>query len=329
MDKITKLNIDERKEVFNQSSELLNIQDFIIEKDFWVCWILEKLFSNMELSQILCFKGGTSLSKSFNLINRFSEDIDLILSQNVILEDGEQLKQASKNKQTKFNKIFEERAEKYISTILKEKISNVIKPICSVKSDDTDKHTLLVEYPTSTNKYSYVQPIIKLEIGPLALWNPNETYEINSFVGQAFPKLCLSKPTIPTIKPERSFWEKITILHHESNRPETSPLPPRYSRHYYDVFMLGHSKVKEIAFNSLNLLDEVVNFKMTYYPRPWAKYEEAKPGSIKLLPPKHNEKNLIEDYDKMKTMFYPGSKIPLWNEIVKYLCELEQEINEL
>jgi len=126
---------------------------------------------------------------------------------------------------------------------------------------------------------------------------------------------------------ERTFWEKATILHHEANRPESSKLPQRYSRHYYDLAMMARSNIKEKALQRLDLLENVVEFKKRFYHRGWANYDAAKPGTLKLLPPLHIEKRLREDYKAMKSMIF-GRYLD-FDEIIKILEQLEQKINQL
>jgi hypothetical protein len=326
MDRIASADKRERLAIFNEVAVKAKLPNYIVEKDFWVSWVLGKIFTDEELSQILCFKGGTSLSKAFHLIERFSEDIDIILSLKTVLHDGELLEQPSNSKQAAFNKIIENRAGEYISTTLKDKIAKLLSPICTVKPNEADCHVLHIIFPRVFD-YFYITPEIKLEIGPLALWNPNDRFRITSFVDQYLPELKLSEPHVPTIRPERTFWEKITILHHEHYRPVESPVPPRYSRHYYDIFKMGHSDVKTKAFTNIELLKEVVAFKKRFYPRGWAKYEEAFPGTMCLIPAIHNQSALIEDYGRMKNMIY--GKTPSWEEIMAYIASLETEINQL
>jgi predicted nucleotidyltransferase component of viral defense system len=329
MDKIALASNSERKKLFLTVADKTGLSDFVVEKDFWASWILGKIFANESLSRILCFKGGTSLSKAFGLIDRFSEDIDLILSQNTILKEGEQLFQPSNTKQAEFNKEFEQRAVHYITTILKDMLVATLGHICEVIVDKDDRHTLLVKTQKVFNYTDYIAPDIKLEIGPLALWNPNDCYPLSSFVAIALPELKLQSPVIPTIKPERTFWEKITILHHEHYRPDGSQIQPRYSRHYYDVFKISNSSVKASALTNLDLLKEVVEFKKRFYPRGWAKYDEAFPGTLQLKPAKHNLSALELDYTKMQRMFFKNTSVPTWNEILEHLHQLENEINNL
>lgn len=326
MDRIAQTSTKERSRIFLEAGSKLNLPPYIIEKDFWVSWTLGKIFSDSGLSQELCFKGGTSLSKGFSLIDRFSEDIDLILSQHLILEPSEELLQASRTKQDKFNKMIEERAGEYISNNLKDLISSVLAPICSVNADENDKHVLWVIFPKQF-AYEYIRPEIKLEIGPLALWNPNEQTQLMSFLARALPELNLKEPIVPIIKPERTFWEKITILHLEHHRPEGKNIAERHSRHYYDVYKLGNSNIKEQALNQLELLEEVVDFKNCFYPCNWANYEGAHVGTIRLLPALHSQEILAKDYKKMENMIF--GEYPSWDTIIVFLEKLEKEINEL
>lgn len=119
----------------------------------------------------------------------------------------------------------------------------------------------------------------------MAAWTPSEEIQIEPYASQYYPFVFSSLGTrIRTVKPERTFWEKITILHQEANRPESKPMKPRYFRHYYDIYRMLSTSVKESAFNHLDLLNKVVEFKKKFYPVNWAKYDEATPGTLKLLP---------------------------------------------
>lgn len=326
MDKIALADKRERQAIFTDTAAKANLNKNIVEKDFWVSWTLGKIFSAQKLNEMLCFKGGTSLSKVFGIIERFSEDIDLILAQSTVMKNGEELIQASHSKQERFNAEIEKRAGIFISNELKKMISNAVSSVCTVETDDNDNHILHIIFPKTFN-YEYIQPTIKLEIGPLALWNPNEKYPIKSFVGEYQPALGLNNPIITTIKPERTFWEKITILHQEANRPPASPVPLRYSRHFYDIYKMAQTEVKTKAFQDLTILKEVASFKSTFYPRKWAKYEEACPGTMKLLPSDTNLKIFEDDYKKMERMIY--GEIPSWSEIIKCMKKLEKEITNL
>ena len=230
------------------------------------------------------FKGGTSLSKIYGLIERFSEDIDLILDWNLLTEE-DPYAERSKTKQNKYNALVNEKAEEYIKDELLPIVSEILESHCKCKIKNNDEFSIEIQYPVTFSDAA-ILPYILLEIGPLALWLPSNEFEITSFAAKEFPEL-FEEPAckVKAILAERTFWEKATILHKEANREEGKSLPLRYSRHYYDLAMMAKSDVKEKALADLVLLEDVVEFKRRFYRCNWAKYEDAKPGTLKLLPP--------------------------------------------
>ncbi len=322
---IAKSSEAERKALFTQAANDLKMNSEMIEKDFWVCWTLNRIFSDESLKKILCFKGGTSLSKAFHLIERFSEDIDLILDWNTISKGVEVIKEGrSRNQQNKLNETLLEDSKVFISSVLKEKIEGVIGDICTVEVDYDDGNNLCIRYPKGISG-DYLLPYIKLEIGPLAAWMPNAVYPIKPYISYMTPQLKFENILVSTIKAERTFWEKATILHAEHFRPKGTP--ERYSRHYYDLYKMAKSEVRKQAFDNLDLLDEVVQFKQRFYYTAWANYEEAFPKTFHLLPKDENVKMLRADYKKMREMIF--GEYPDFDEIISVLKDLETEINGL
>lgn len=326
MNKIANLPKQQRSELFSETATLMKTTNAIVEKDFWVVWTLNKIFSDDRLNKILMFKGGTSLSKVFNLIGRFSEDIDLILDWRLISKVNPLSEQESKNKQVKFNEQINENAKVFIKDQLLPIFSQILSPLCTCSIAE-DGFSINVKYPNAFDD-SYLRPEILLEIGPLASWLPSDSFEISSFAAQKFPQVFeKSNCTVNTIVAKRTFWEKATILHHEANRPSDSAIPTRYSRHYYDLAMMAQSEVKNEALADLNLLQNVVEFKQKFYPRKWAKYEEAVPRTLKLLPLEFRLDSLEKDYKAMQNMIF--DKYISFDEIIGILGKLEKEINEV
>lgn len=326
MNKIANLPKQQRSELFSETATLMKTTNAIVEKDFWVVWTLNKIFSDDRLNKILMFKGGTSLSKVFNLIGRFSEDIDLILDWRLVSNENPLNDQESKNKQVKFNEEINENAKVFIKDQLLPIFSQILSPLCTCSIAE-DRFSINVKYPNAFDD-SYLRPEILLEIGPLASWLPSDSFEISSFAAQKFPQVFeKSNCTVNTIVAKRTFWEKATILHHEANRPADSAMPTRYSRHYYDLAMMAKNEVKEEALVDLDLLKNVVEFKQKFYPRTWAKYEEAIPGTLKLLPPEFRLDSLEKDYKAMQNMVF--DKHISFDEIIGILGKLEKEINEI
>ena len=319
------LTIDERSLYFEQASGRLDLPPAAIEKDFWVTWVLGRLFSSPLLASKVLFKGGTSLSKVFGLIERFSEDIDLVLDWNEVVPEDPNLER-SKTKQDQFNKAVPERSREYIERVFLPEVLRLMAGICSAEVETGAPDVISIRYPTKFSD-SYLRPEIRLEIGPLAQWIPHARYAVTSYVADAFPDL-FEEPAchVIAIKAERTFWEKATILHHEAHRPESSEIPARYSRHYYDLYMMAaNESLKQVVLRDLELLESVVAFKMKFYPRGWARYDLARPGTLRLVPSDQRLMELHSDYDAMKEMIF--GDCPAFQDMVVVLRALEDEIN--
>lgn len=326
MERIASFNKSQLRELFNETAIKKQVTPAIAEKDFWVTWVLSKIFADGYLSKILMFKGGTSLSKVFKLIERFSEDIDLILDWNTVTQDNPLLAR-SNSQQNKFNQSLNDSAHEFMQDQILPRLNALLQPICQCELDHTSKLVIQVNYPAVFNDL-YLRPQILLEIGPLAAWLPFGEYTITSFAADAFPQLFTHAICqVKAIVAERTFWEKATILHHEANRPADSKLPLRYSRHYYDLAMLASSIVKNNALADMRLLNDVVEFKLKFYPRNWAKYEECLTGNLKLIPPDRRLKTLHDDYKQMRTMIFGNYSD--FSDILAILQQLENKINSL
>ena len=326
MDKVALLSEKDRRQLFAETAAAMKTVPAITEKDFWVVWVLDKLFSHAPLKDVLQFKGGTSLSKAFHLIGRFSEDIDLILDWREVAQ-GDPNQERTQSQQNKFNEATNEQAKAHIENILLPDISALLAPLCDCQIDAGNRFNISVRYPALYEENS-LRPEILLEIGPLASWSPSALFEIEPYAARYFPQVFeKSFCRVPTILAKRTFWEKATILHQEAHREMQKPMSPRYSRHYYDLAWLARSPVKAEALADFALLDEVTAFKQRFYPSGWAHYELAKPGGLKLLPPEVRMREIESDYKKMQEMIFD---MPLsLDDIVQTLRDLESEINAL
>ena len=326
MDRVAGLPAARRSELFSETAARRGMTPAIVEKDFWVTWTLDKLFAHHNLSRILMFKGGTSLSKVFGLIERFSEDIDLILDWNILTGENPQASR-SKAKQEKLNKAINEKAQEYIAGEMREQVAECIGAICQCEVDATDPHVLNIRYPGAFAD-EYLRPELRLEIGPLASWLPFGEFTIRPYAAEAFSAVfSRGECRVKAIKAERTFWEKATILHQEAHRPEDKVQPSRYSRHYYDLAKMAISPIKAAALENHELLANVVDFKKRFYASGWAAYDLAKPGTLRLIPPAHILKSVKADYQKMRTMIY--GDYPAFEAIITQLQSLEDEINGL
>ena len=327
--KISKTDLEQ---VIRNASHKLGIHEAILEKDYWVCFALNYLFSSCKWKQAFTFKGVTSLSKCFNLIGRFSEDIDLILDWRYIgYSINEPWDNRSNTKQDKFNKETNQKTQDFLMLELlpqlQEGFSELLEDTFALKIDEKDKQTILFEYP-KTFTSTYLTQSVKLEIGALAAWIPSDIVTIVPELRKIYPMLFDGNGIeVRTVLPERTFWEKATILHHEANRPKELAMPKRYARHYYDLFCMANSIYKDAAFKNIELLPKVVEFKQKFYPRGWAHYESATSKTIKLIPDDDRIEEIRTDYKEMQEMFF--GTYPEFDYIIDVLRSLEDELHKL
>ena len=332
MKKVARLTNEERQELFQATAIKMSMRPEVIEKDFWVCFMLDHLFNDCEYNDAFVFKGGTSLSKAYHVIERFSEDIDLILDWRKIINDEvNPWDERSKTKQDLFNKQINSEAAKFykeelipqLNVEMKEKLGDG-----EWISVDTEDEMVVNFYYPQIFEAEYLRSCVRLEIGPLAEWMPSHETTVTPFAAEKYPDIFSQKATsVLTIDVERTFWEKLTILHKIANFPEGKTLPARYARHLYDVYNLGNSWVKESAFNRKELLEKDVAFKQKFYYAKGAHYETATLGSIELLPRESVISALQEDYQAMRNMIY--GNIPEFEELLEFLEKLQEEVHGL
>lgn len=246
MQNILRLSEQDREDLFRETAARRNITPAAAEKDFWICLVLGCLFRHQELRHILRFKGGTALAKCFHIIERFSEDIDLVLDWTQLSQQDPE-KERSRTQQAAFNKELNERARHWIRASLLPELTDMLAPDCTVSVDPSEGLHVHVAYTTLFDA-SYLRPAILLEAGPLASMSPSSQYEIQPFAAEYFPEIFdQTNVHVEAIVPERTFWEKVTILHAQAHRKADSHMPPRYARHYYDVFRMLQTPVRERA----------------------------------------------------------------------------------
>lgn len=331
------LSETDRRKLCHSFENEFGIEPAVIEKDIWVCIMLDYLFNRSEWKDHLVFKGGTSLSKAFHIIERFSEDIDIILDWRMLGckqdgSDNDPWAERSKSKQDKFVKTINQKtisllAEKFLPTLNGEveRMSGIVNTVLIPDSALKSGPLLLFQYPRLFDSDS-ILPEIRLEIGALAAWGNPVKMEVNSLISECnsaiFPNTSILLPTIPL---ERAFWEKATIAHKEAHRGASSELPPRYARHYYDLHCMYNSPHFNQISADIDTLKEVLAFNDKFYICNWAAYGEALEGKMKFLPAPAHVDSLYDDYERMRGMIY-GS-IPDFDEIIQSLEGLEKDVN--
>ena len=329
MEKIVLMSKEDRKFIFTQTAIKLNMNPIIIEKDFWICYVLDYIFNKSKFRNIFTFKGGTSLSKAYNVISRMSEDIDLILDWRILgIKETEPLEDRSKRQQEIYNNKINELANKFIEKEIYEDLTQGFKHIKDLEIERDIKNQLInIYYPqTITFENIGLLPCIRLEIGPLASWTPAVDTEITPYISNIIPGFNVSSTIVRTVSISRTFYEKLTILHREKNRADHKKMPPRYARHYYDVYKIYKSHYFEKIILERELLEKVTNFKIKFYNDNWAKYNDILIDKISLVPNDYRIKEIEQDYKAMKEMLI--GDIPSLDEIIKALHELELIINK-
>lgn len=255
MDKFAALPAEERKTYFQQAAERHGrITAQLMEKDFWVCWTLKRLFELSEFCSHLTFKGGTSLSKVYNAIDRFSEDIDISIERDFLGFGGEKDPEkgtSGKEQQRRIDRLKEscqsavtDALHPQLRAAIAEKLGANDEWELALDANDADSQTLLFQFPRSIHEgiSSYFAPSVKIEIGARSDHFPVEDAKISAYVTEIIPDIVHSfDVSVRVLQARRTFWEKATILHMLYHCPDQKPFPSRMSRHYYDLFQLANS----------------------------------------------------------------------------------------
>jgi hypothetical protein len=338
LNRIAQLAASSRAEIFVETANRRALAEALVEKDFWVCWTLAQIFSIEQLREGLLFKGGTSLSKVFGVIERFSEDIDLAVDYTMLGFTGARHPLAPGLSRTKQMALLGEMlraCQNYIAGEFLDRLctrcTEVLGPQGPWKLvvDEHDPNIVHFFYPPAVQSpVAYIAPRVTLELGTHAEFIPRGQFTIRAFAAAEFPKLFeQAEAPVISLLAKRTFWEKAMILHAEFHRPPAKTLPGRYSRHYYDVAMMAARPVKQEAFEDLDLLAAVVKHKQTFYASGWAQYPLAVPGTFRLAPPESRIQVLRQDYREMAVMIF--GEPPPFDQIIQSLTTLEQEINAL
>lgn len=329
MDRFLEIDIEERELIISNVADKKRLSKAIIEKDFWVCWTLDYLFNQFKYKNFVCFKGGTCLSKVYNLIERFSEDIDIALDWTCLgMNNEDAYLERSGRQQQKFNVIANDKTKKYIREVwlpqIKKDFNTKLGDKFSLYIDELDPHTICFAYPQMHKDISILQ-IIRIEIGVLAEAFPSTNQNVETYISEVYPKLFNQHLiNVTAVDSIRTFFEKITILHREAKRTNAN-YPLRYSRHFYDVFKMIENGIGERALQQLEILEQVVMFKKRFYACNWAEYDNVIKGECLLVPNNEALQIFEEDYQVMKGMIY--GEYPSFIEIINLLRQYEEILN--
>lgn len=324
-----------RSQIYDSAFLELGMDALILEKDVWVCWALDALFTIND-GVGMAFKGGTSLSKVYKAISRFSEDIDVTiayesLNQNIEPFDTNQTGGARK----RLASVMTDSVHTYVKNTIEPHFRRLLTAQLPNGGWDLqvldDGEILNLTYPTITeapeSDNGYIQKVVKMEFGGKNATTPNEKQIVNPYLQGFTGGAVLPSAQVIVLSPQRTFWEKATLAHVECNRGEPRKGANRLSRHWYDLFMLAGHEIGRGALNDRALLADVVRFKKVFYDSPYADYEACLNRGLRIVPSPEAVESLRSDYREMIRQSMFQGEPPVFELIIKRLRVLEADIN--
>jgi hypothetical protein len=335
------LTPERRARAFAQAATQRGVDAAILEKDFWVCWLLGVLFVEPDVAPHLVFKGGTALAKVFGAIDRFSEDVDLSVAPAFVGADAQAFEALTSRTRrdaaiTEMQRLCSVKVQDVIAPRLEAAIQNALGSpakggtwLTFELDAQGQSPNLYFDYPASQTKgLSYIRRNVKLELGSLTDQQPVERHAVRPWVAEEFPSLFTDwHCEVIALDLPRTFWEKATILHAEYHRPEDQPTPDRYARHYADVARLLEHSTAAAFLADKTLCSRIADWKSRVFARGWARYDLARHGSFRLTPPTHRWEALAHDYAVMRPMFLKEPRP--FAEVMQQLATAEQAINSM
>lgn len=324
------ISILEKKEIFRGLTDTLKQPAISIEKDWWVVQTLRLIFE-MDCADSLVFKGGTSLSKAWGLIERFSEDIDLALDRKYLGFEGElSNQQIKKLRKASFKYITD---EFYPALKVKFKdagLSDLEIKIAETTESDQDPRIIEIYYPSVFNELGYIRPKVIIEVGSRSLREPFSVRSFNSYVGEYFPDTAFADSliNIPTVNPERTFLEKIFLLHEEFQKPLDKIRVDRLTRHLYDLEILMDTEFAMKALKDSKLYQDIVDHRKLYTSIRGVDYDNHSPQKINPIPPAGIIDQWETDYKKMQQNMIYGKSLS-FSDLIERMKELKSRLNNL
>ena len=328
----------DRLGLFLATAERLGTPVQNVEKDFWVCWTLDALFNGLPADgPRLLFKGGTSLSKAFGLISRFSEDIDITVFREDLgqpVEPADLVGLSGKKRKATLDAILAA-CQAYIVGPFTQQLNELAaqalpKGSFKIEADEDDGQTVLFWYPAVTAPGGdYIRAAVKIEAGAKSALDPHIAATVVPYVGQDLPDLDLNVGNVTTVKPERTFWDKIMILHglrqwHEK-RGVLRHGGQRVSRHYYDIYRLAQAQDIAAWQADKGLAEDCATHAQLFFGSADLGLDTATPGSFTLSPGEEMRVALAKDYAAMSGMIF--GEIPTLEDVLAKVADVERALN--
>ncbi|APZ47697.1 hypothetical protein BW723_15970 [Polaribacter reichenbachii] len=331
MDEWFKLSEDDRRIVINQASANSGLLPVAVEKDLWVMIALQAIFST-EVAEHLVFKGGTSLSKAWGIIERFSEDIDLAIDRSFFGFKGELSRSQVKNLRKASCKYVAKKFHILLeNALLKNGVKEFELSVTEFEESDTDPLAIEIRYKSLVEQQEYLQPRILIEISSRSLIEPYENKKLSSIISEIYPnENFIDQPiNIPTVIPTRTLIEKMFLLHEEFQKPKDRKIrSERMTRHLYDISRLMDTEYLEKVISDKDLYNTIIEHRSKLTKVSWVDYDKHSYSTLNFIPPKEIIDEYEKDYEAMKeSMFY--GETDSFESLIKKLKKLNDRINNL
>ncbi len=331
--KLTDLDIRLQRDVINNVSQKTGLSPVSIEKDWWVVQVLRTLFE-LPYSKSLSFKGGTSLSKCWHLIERFSEDVDMAIDREYLGFDGELSKTQISDKLRRASCSF---VRERLKHDLREQL--VVQGIDGGKFDvtvnitpvtTTDPEVISIHYRSLFQPSGYIADAVKIEVSGRSMNDPVEPCAVRSLIDEQYPDAAFAEPPIVTraVSAERTFLEKLFLMHEELAKPTEQIRVSRMSRHLYDLAMMSMSGVADRALGDEDLYRRVVEHRRKFIGLKDFNYDTLYPSSLKIVPPESISEQWREDYRIMEEQMVYG-KAPDYDSLMSTIITLNEQVAAL
>lgn len=328
------LDAQDQSQIYRALAPQLARSPIVLEKDVWVCWVLQCLFT-MPDRLPMAFKGGTSLSKVFGVIARFSEDVDITLDYRGLDGSFDPFGEGvSKTKLKKFSESLKCFVRDYAYDVVKPYIQNSLIAEFGSHAESfrleisENGEQVRLHYPTVLEASGdYLGNSVLIEFGGRNITEPNAEHNVEPDIAQYLTDLTFPCSTVRVLSPARTFWEKATLMHVECQRNELRTGAERLSRHWYDLAMLANRDHGQTAIQDRALLEDVVKYKKAFYNAGYANYDACLIGQLRLIPKDEMLVALRDDFHRMISAGMFIDAPPTFEAIVDSLRELETIIN--
>ena len=332
-------NLDDvyRRRSLNQATLISGISPKAIEKDWWVTFALNLLFTS-KYANYLVFKGGTSLSKGWNIIDRFSEDIDIVLDSEIfgfkyIDKPSKTYVEQLRREGCRFtsNEIASELRSQLAKIEIPKDLYSIEVEAIRENMPDTDPQVIYLNYKSLFDSSKYLADRVKIEFSVRSQNEPRDNRLIQTLLNIHYPnELYMEEPfLVPSIKPNRTLIEKILLLHEEYNRDDENKMRTfRMSRHYYDLFRINLYPEYSMSLSDSLFINEIIENRKAYSRLRHFNYSTLCIGKISIIPPALKLKDLKSDYDDMKLEILYGD-VPTFDELIISMYQIQDNFNQI